>query len=811
VECDSLQRAGGRRGRHPHPSALEDPLLTPLVSVVVPAYDVATYLPRCLGSVLRQSLGFDRLEVVAIDDGSTDGTGELLDRFASGRPNVTVVHQPNSGGPGGPRNLGVSLSRGEHLFFLDPDDHLGPEALERMVAAARRNDADVVLGKIVGVGRNAPRRPFASDVERGDLLTTRAVWSLSCQKLFRRSHVLEQGLRFLEGVRLGEDQQFVVGAYLTARVISVVASYPCYYLELRDGAGNATRTDADPVELYDIVARVLAMLDEHAPDGPVRAEVLGRYYAVEVSSRLGGAGFLRLAPELRAAYVRQVRPLVERWFDDALLAGFPSLDRVRHHLLRQGALAELEVLAAFEVHAPRNDPLVESGRAYARYPFLRTDVGVPDGCYDITTELALDHCRVRPAWEGAALTVAWQPCAPALQAPGVRWSLTLEPRGAAGRRTWSAAEGSGRLQVPEDALAALPDGGWALVTSARGGGRRAHLAVGAAGTVPDPLPRPRLLGGRLGTLRRDGRGRVHLELARATDRLPVATTAARWSDDAGATLLLEGHVAVDGLAAALARDPRSWTASVLLQQRGSGRRRESPAALRAEPGGEVGFRGMGRLAADETEPHEPGRWDVSLRIGSADVQLTGRLDAPAEQPPHRQVGDSALAPYTTVRGNLSVEVRPAPRAVLVLGARWSGRAVLHLRLAPPGTGGGAVVLRNRRLGLDAVLAATTAAPGPAVDVRIDLARALADGSLVPGTWELRVHPEQGSPGPERRLQPGPQWSCAGSRRWPARNHLLSSQLRPHQDGLVVVVARVSPARFVRRQAEALRSRLRSRA
>lgn len=247
------------------------------MTVVVPAFDVAPYIDRCLRSLTAQSMGFDRIEVVAVDDGSRDATGELLDRFAAGRPNVTVLHQPNSGGPGGPRNAGVARSRGRYLLFLDPDDHLGAEALERMVAVAERNGSDVVLGTIVGVGRSAPLRPFASDVERGDVLTTGAVWSLSSQKLFRRSHVMRHGLRFQEGVALGDDQEFVLGAYLTAGVISVVASYPCYYLELREGGGNATRTHADPAQLYAMVERALALLDRHGaarPSGRGRPPVL---------------------------------------------------------------------------------------------------------------------------------------------------------------------------------------------------------------------------------------------------------------------------------------------------------------------------------------------------------------------------------------------------------------------------------------------------------------------------------------------------------------------------------------------------------
>ncbi|NED52072.1 glycosyltransferase family 2 protein, partial [Micromonospora aurantiaca] len=73
------------------------------------------------------------------------------------RAGVTVVRQPNSGGPGGPRNTGIERALGEYLFFLDADDHLGPEALERMCAMADEQRTDVVIGNYVGVGRGVAR------------------------------------------------------------------------------------------------------------------------------------------------------------------------------------------------------------------------------------------------------------------------------------------------------------------------------------------------------------------------------------------------------------------------------------------------------------------------------------------------------------------------------------------------------------------------------------------------------------------------------------------------------------------------------
>src|SRR5690242_17952923 len=115
----------------------------------MPVYNGLATLGRALGSVFAQTLG--GIEIIVVDDGSTDGSAAELDRLAASHDNLVVIHQPNSGGPGGPRNTGLARARGEYLFFLDADDWLGPEALERMAALADEHGTDIVLGKTVGV------------------------------------------------------------------------------------------------------------------------------------------------------------------------------------------------------------------------------------------------------------------------------------------------------------------------------------------------------------------------------------------------------------------------------------------------------------------------------------------------------------------------------------------------------------------------------------------------------------------------------------------------------------------------------------
>lgn len=327
-----------------------EPVSDPAVSVIVPVYNARDHLEECLESIAGQSIGFGQVEIIAVDDGSTDGSGALLDEWARRHPGrVQVVHQENSGAPGGPRNRAVEMATGEFLFFADPDDYLGEQALERLVAAARRDGADVVLGRIKGVGRKAPVTPFRRNVRGGDIHSTRAVWSLTAHKLFRRSLVTGHELRFAEGLRLAEEQPFVVAAYLFARSISVVADYDCYYLVRREGAAHLTRQEPEPGPFYANVRAVLDLVTRHVPPGRKRDDLVHRWVALEILGRFNEP-FAGLPEDTQALHVRLAGRLLDDYASDELVARLPPLARLRCLLIRQGLAEELAALATL---APR--------------------------------------------------------------------------------------------------------------------------------------------------------------------------------------------------------------------------------------------------------------------------------------------------------------------------------------------------------------------------------------------------------------------------------------------------------------------------
>lgn len=118
--------------------------MPPAVTVIIPVYNAAPYLRECLDSVAKQTLR--ELEILCIDDGSTDTSPNLLQEYLSQDGRIRVLHQENSG-PGPTRNRGMAEARGQYIFFLDADDYLpGPEVLERLYGCAEQTHLSVVGG-----------------------------------------------------------------------------------------------------------------------------------------------------------------------------------------------------------------------------------------------------------------------------------------------------------------------------------------------------------------------------------------------------------------------------------------------------------------------------------------------------------------------------------------------------------------------------------------------------------------------------------------------------------------------------------------
>lgn len=188
------------------------------ISVIVPVFNVAGYLPQCVDSILSQDYG--NLEVILIDDGSTDGSGEICDRYAALDSRVRVIHQKN-GGAAAAKNAGLRLATGEYLAFADSDDYLEPDAYGFLMKVLLETGADAVQGSFREVYRNrAEEQRISEEILEGYDYLLRFPKDFSCallwNKLYRRA--LFDGVFFEEGHKI-DDEYFTYQGFLQPRKV----------------------------------------------------------------------------------------------------------------------------------------------------------------------------------------------------------------------------------------------------------------------------------------------------------------------------------------------------------------------------------------------------------------------------------------------------------------------------------------------------------------------------------------------------------------------------------------------------------------
>ena len=212
----------------------------PLISVIVPVYNVEEYVLECLESISAQT--FADFECIVVDDGSTDDSSRIVDEYAATDPRFKVIHQANRG-LSGARNVGIDVARGEYLSFIDSDDFIHPEMLEKLLSAIEDSGASIAMCDLDYVldGSHVPARLL--DGVEDSLLEERRFWSLACSnitissvamtnKLWKRT-IFSQA-RFEEG-RISEDI-IILPDVIPGNVPIALVKERLYYYRMRMGS-----------------------------------------------------------------------------------------------------------------------------------------------------------------------------------------------------------------------------------------------------------------------------------------------------------------------------------------------------------------------------------------------------------------------------------------------------------------------------------------------------------------------------------------------------------------------------------------------
>ncbi|MFJ8952983.1 glycosyltransferase family 2 protein [Streptomyces sp. NPDC102381] len=403
--------------------------MTPVkVTVIIPTHNTGEDVMVGLTALRKQSMPREDFEVLYVDDGSTDDTVAFLERELADEDNMHVVPMTNSGWPGRPRNTGVARARGEYVHFVDDDDWLSPRALERLHARAEETDADIVIGRMAGHGRGAPRAPFARPLERGSVRENPVLLgSMTVHKLFRRQFLLDHELRFDEGrVRL-EDHLFTLRAYLLAKQVSTVPDYTTYHwVRHRNGEHNISYSPIEPTPYIGSVRRIIALLhapDTHVSDDELRHRFTANWYGSKALKRLTGKGFLGQDEERRAAWRQEVIGLAAD-LPAAVDRHLPERLRVLSRLCRSGDHEGIHAYARFESEV-RHLPKVEETawqdevlHVHTRTSLVRTDSETGES----TPLLFRRTVRETPSGKKRVRWI-WQPPAPLDELPGIDSAL----------------------------------------------------------------------------------------------------------------------------------------------------------------------------------------------------------------------------------------------------------------------------------------------------------------------------------------------------------------------------------------------------
>ncbi len=255
------------------------------ISVIVPVFNAKGTIGDTLESIKVEIAKSPEIswEVIAIDDGSTDGSVEVLEAWKTQLPLKTFALD-HSGSPASPRNFGIQKATSEFVFFLDSDDVLIPGGLSAAVSYAIENDSDVVLPRLVSLdGRGVPRGMYSKNQPDVNLENSRIYWALNPMKLIRRSLLIENEITFDTCLSRDEDQPFAFKVYLAAKKISILADPPVVGVRYSPSGTNLTLRDYSKQELFKFLSVMTQIMDKGVESMSTKQFLLIRNWEIEIS------------------------------------------------------------------------------------------------------------------------------------------------------------------------------------------------------------------------------------------------------------------------------------------------------------------------------------------------------------------------------------------------------------------------------------------------------------------------------------------------------------------------------------------------
>ncbi|ANX00210.1 hypothetical protein CSTERLE_00685 [Thermoclostridium stercorarium subsp. leptospartum DSM 9219] len=198
--------------------------MKPMISIIVPIYNVEKYLEICLQSILKQT--YRNIEVILVDDGSSDRCPYICDFYSDKYENVKVIHKKN-GGLSDARNVGLEIAKGEYILFVDSDDYIDINTCELFIKEIGYNEPDIVVGNARVIKdkniKEMRHKYITTGIVTGEKylkeeLKTKTMYMSACLNLYRKSFLMDNNLKFRVGI-LHEDEEFTPRVFLKAQKV----------------------------------------------------------------------------------------------------------------------------------------------------------------------------------------------------------------------------------------------------------------------------------------------------------------------------------------------------------------------------------------------------------------------------------------------------------------------------------------------------------------------------------------------------------------------------------------------------------------
>ena len=220
-----------------------------LISVIIPVYNVELYLDKCLASVMAQS--YRNLQIILVDDGSTDRSGQICDKYEGIDSRIIVIHQENRG-VSSARNVALELAAGTYIVFVDSDDFLPEHSIEMRIKNI--GFADMLVGNICNISVEGHLQKKKMLLDDRNISSNELLWYLFNEnicgyqgflvdKLFRLSIINKNQIRFDEHIKMNEDRIFIMKYLLCSGKVQFVSDNLYYYRQREDSVlGQAKDT-----------------------------------------------------------------------------------------------------------------------------------------------------------------------------------------------------------------------------------------------------------------------------------------------------------------------------------------------------------------------------------------------------------------------------------------------------------------------------------------------------------------------------------------------------------------------------------------